>query len=359
MNPFRFLVTASFVCASLWGHAQEKYFSILGKVLDSATGQPLAGASAFCPSTTYGTVSNADGNFFLRLPYGGYDLNISYTGYEKQSLRLSQTISLPDTLVIKLSKLDNTLGEVAVVASNEVPDGFEKYGKFFLENFIGTTANAKECTLKNPEALRFFYRKKVNRLKVLAKEDLQVENLALGYKIRITLDSFNYDYNTTIFQYTAATFFEEIDTTEEVKQQWIKNRARTYLGSRLHFMRSYYDGTLDEEGFTVEKLDLLNKGTRIDSPYDSTQIERDSNVVVVLWDGKYRISYKKVWPDPAFLKAYKLPSNTRAQVTVLDVNDGFIIEQNGYFYDQYDVMNSGYWSWKKIAELLPYDYRYE
>jgi hypothetical protein len=359
MKALKYLFALLLSSMMINAEAQEKYFSVLGKVVDSATGQPLAGASAFCPSTTYGTVSNTDGNFYLRLPYGGYDLNISYTGYQKQSIRLSQTTQLPDTMVINLVKQENTLGEVAVVASNEVPDGFSKYGQFFLDNFIGTTENAKSCTLKNPDALRFFYRKKTNTLKVLVKEDLEVQNLALGYNIRIALDSFNYDYKNSIYQFTALTFFQEIDSTDEVKEQWKKNRARTYLGSRLHFMRSFYDSTLEEEGFVIEKLEEGDKAEKITSLYDSMQVERDSSVVNVLWDGKYRVSYKRVLPDPNFLKQFKLPSNTRAQPTLLLVNGGFVIEQNGYFYDQYDVLANGYWSWKAISEALPYDYLYE
>src|SRR6476646_3362714 len=126
MKAVQFIFALLFVCSIQQANAQQKYFSILGKVIDSATGQPLAGASAFCPSTTYGTVSNAEGNFYLRLPYGGYDLNISYTGYQKRSMRLSQSEQLPDTLIIALAKQDNSLGEVAVVATNEVPDGFTK-----------------------------------------------------------------------------------------------------------------------------------------------------------------------------------------------------------------------------------------
>ena len=359
MKALQYIFGLLVICSVHQAEAQQKYFSVLGKVVDSATGQPLAGASAFCPSTTYGTVSNAEGNFYLKLPYGGYDLNISYTGYQKHSMRLSQSEQLPDTLVIALAKQDNSLGEVAVVATNEVPDGFIKYGQFFLDNFIGNTENAKSCTLKNPEVLRFFYRKKTNTLKVLAREDLQVENLALGYNIRIALDSFNYDYKNSIYQYTALTFFQEIDTTDEVKTQWKKNRARTYLGSRLHFMRSFYENILDEQGFIVEKLAAGDKAEKITALYDSSQVESDSSVLNVLWDGKYRISYKKVLPDPNFLKQYKLPANTHAQPTVLDINEGFIIEQNGYFYDQYDVLTNGYWSWKKIGELLPYDYLFE
>jgi hypothetical protein len=41
------------------------------------------------------------------------------------------------------------------------------------------------------------------------------------------------------------------------------------------------------------------------------------------------------------------------------VNDGFVIQQNGYFYDQNDVTNTGYWSWEKLGDALPYDYNPE
>ena len=50
------------------------------------------------------------------------------------------------------------------------------------------------------------------------------------------------------------------------------------------------------------------------------------------------------------------PLTTAAQISALDIVNGFVIEENGYFYDQGDVSNIGYWSYKKLAELLPYDY---
>jgi hypothetical protein len=248
------------------------------------------------------------------------------------------------------------------VASNEVQDGLAKYGTFFTEHFIGTTPNAAQCVIKNPEVLHFFYTKKRNRLKVTAKEDLIVTNYALGYTIRYQLDSFSYDYNTNISQYTGYPFFQEMDSTEQMKTAWKKMRARTYLGSRLHFMRSMYDSAVTKEGFIVEKLEddpASVKGTIITNLYDSSLYEADSNDVGVNWQGRYRISYKKVNPDKKFLQEFKLPADSRMQVTLLETNDGFIIEQNGYFYEQYDVINTGYWAWKKLAELLPYDYKYE
>lgn len=363
MMKFKIL-SALLIFFSVAAVSQQKQFSILGKVIDSATGQPLAGASALLQNTTYGTISNADGNFFLRLPNGGYELLVSYTGYEKFNQRISNSFATEDTMIIQLVKQDQSMSEVAVVSSNEVENGLERFGNFFSEHFIGTSPNAEKTKIENPEVLRFFYTKnnKRNRLKVTAREPLLVINDELGYRIRYQLDSFSYDYRSDISQYTGAAFFEEIDTTEEVKATYIKNRARTYLGSRLHFMRTLYDQTVQQEGFIVEQLEgSLNKPSAklITDLYDSTIYSADSSLVEVGWNGRYRVSYKKVFPDKRFLQQYKLPSNTKVQVTVIDADGGFIIEENGYFYEQYDVVNAGYWAWKKLSELLPYDYVYE
>jgi hypothetical protein len=342
--------------------AQDKNFVVLGKVIDSATGMPLEGASAYCQNTTYGTTTNNEGLFFMRLPNGGYDLVITYTGYDRVIMRLSNNTSYADTLTVVLKKEDKTMSEVAVVATNEVADGWTKYGQFFKDNFIGTTPNSSQCTLENPEALHFFYSKKRNRLKVTAHEDLIVKNYALGYTVRYQLDSFSYDYGSQISMYTGSPFFIEMDSADEVKQQWAKNRARTYLGSRLHFMRALYDSAVTEEGYIIEKLngDSKNvKSTFITDIYNENDYAADSSDVIVGWTGQYRISYRDVLPDSKFLQEFKLPLNTRFQITVVDIADGFVIEENGYFYEQYDVINTGYWAWKKLAELLPNDYLYE
>ncbi len=341
---------------------QSQHFSIIGRVVDSATKVPLTGASAFCPNTTYGSVCNADGLFYLKLPQGGYDLMVSYTGYEKKLIRISDDIKPTDTLQFELSKEQKTMEEVAVVASSEVADGWNKYGNFFLTNFIGTSPNAEKCILKNPEVLHFYYTKKRNRLKVMSKEELLVYNESLGYLIKYQLDSFTYDYNNNISQFTGFPLFIEIDTTVEMRKQYVKNRARTYLGSRMHFMRSFYNGQVNEEGFIVEKLDDNPRSTEsklISDLYNPETYVTDSGDVVVGWEGRYKISYKSVLPDKKFLAEFNLPANSRYQVTILNVNDNFVIERNGYFYEQADLISNGYWAWKKLSELLPYDYVYQ
>ncbi len=71
-----------------------------------------------------------------------------------------------------------------VVVEPYEKDGWETWGKFFIENFIGTSQNARSCTIKNYKTLRFRHSKKRNQLTVTADDPLIIENKALGYSIQ-------------------------------------------------------------------------------------------------------------------------------------------------------------------------------
>jgi hypothetical protein len=142
----------------------EAQYTVVGRIVDSATQEPLSRASVFCQNTTYGTSTDPEGRFQLPLREGGYDVTISYTGYQSQVVRVTGAAALHIFLV----KKDNSLSEVVLKSNYEVADGWEKYGDFFQENFIGGSEAAKQCTIRNPEVLRFLYYKRSNRLKVLA-----------------------------------------------------------------------------------------------------------------------------------------------------------------------------------------------
>ena len=349
------------VLISLSVLGQGNVFYVHGTVLDDKAGTPLSNASVFCQNTTTGTISNNDGLFSLRLSNGGYDLVISYTGYETQVLRVSNLTSDKDSMVIRMKEKNKSLEEVAVTGSALVADGWNKYGQFFLDNFLGTTANASQCTIENKEVLNFYFYKKRNKLKVKAKEEIVIVNQALGYKIRFQLDSFVNDYNTHISSYTGYPLFENLTGTTDQQQEWSKNRYRTYIGSRLHFMRSWYDSTLKDEGFDVETLNSpgSDQGTILENPYDSSIYSVDSGTVDIKIKGRIRVTYNGHVPDRNYLLQNHFPLNARVQVSALDIPEGFSIEENGYFYEQSEIVNMGYWAWKKIAELVPYDYNPE
>lgn len=357
----RIFLSGLLILVSVIIFGQATSFTTRGKVLDAATKQPLSGASVFCQNTTFGTITNTEGEFSLKLPNGGYDLVVSYTSYETQSLHINNTNTT--NITVELQLIDKSMSEVTVVGSNEVADGLVKYGKFFTDNFIGTTPNAALCTIQNPELLQFYFNKKKNRLKVKAKDNLVIVNKALGYTIRYQLDSFSYEYGTGVSTYSGYPLFEEIEGTTEQQEKWKQNRIIAYNGSRLHFVRSWYDSTLEEEGFEVEQVDPTKKTLTtipIQNAYDPQFYTVSENEEVEInRPGKLRIIYKNEMPDKKFLAQYKLPASLTSQLTILDVADAFVIEQNGYFYEQADLINTGYWSWEKVAEALPYDYNPE
>ncbi|HWB91873.1 MAG TPA: carboxypeptidase-like regulatory domain-containing protein [Puia sp.] len=355
MKFFLFLIPAFLV--SFAGFSQEKTFPIDGQVIDSTSGQPLTGASVFCQNTTVGTLSQENGSFHLRLPNGGYDLIISYTGYQTQSIRIGKDHRPGDTLRVMLKPEDKAMEQAVVTGSAEVADGWEKYGQFFLDNFIGTTPNAAQCALENKDVLKFYYYKKRNKLRIKATDALLITNNALGYKIRYQLDSFVYDYNGNIGSYTGYPLFQAMDGTPEQQDTWKQNRLYAYSGSRLHFIRSWYDSTLDYEGFVLEMADSgSTRMKKIDNPYDPKFYSRDSGDVEINLQGRLRVSYTSQKPDKKYLLENKYPLSTAVEISAIDIVNGFVIEENGYFYDQTDVTNIGYWSWKKLAEVVPYDY---
>jgi hypothetical protein len=344
---------------SLAASAQDPYFLVSGKVIDEKTKQPMPNASVFCQNTTVGTITNAEGNFTLRLKNGGYDLVISYTGYQTKMQRISNGNAENEAMTIEMQEQDKSMAEVVVAGSTEVLDGWNKYGQFFLDNFIGTTPNAAQCSIENKDVVHFYFYKKRNKLKVKATSDIVVTNNALGYKIKYQLDSFVYDYTGKISSYTGYPLFEEMTGTPVQQETWNKNRFATYVGSRLHFMRSYYDSTLNDEGFSLELLDADNKPTEIENPYDSQYYSVDSGDAVISIKGRLRVNYKNHVPDRKYLVQNNFSLTTPVQISAIDITDGFTIEENGYFYEQSEITNMGYWAWKKLAESLPYDYNPE
>ena len=332
-------------------------FNVTGVVMDSASREPLNAASVFCQNTTLGTTTNKLGEFSLQLKSGGYDLIFTYTGYKTQTVRITGDISRFEIL---LAKEDKSLGEVVIKSSNEVKDGWEKYGSFFMENFIGSTPNATQCVLQNPEVLKFYFLKKSNKLRVLATEPILIANQALGYNLRYQLDSFVYHYNTDINLYRGYCLYSEMEGSDSLKKVWAINRTNAYYGSKLQFMRSYYDSTLSSDGWVISMLDENNntKFNKVADPYDTLYYGAlDSTSEVEIWfPRKISVNYAKKKPDPEYIKKFKLPKLVSTQTSYIDLTDAIAIKENGYYYDQKDWINQGYWSWKNLGDQLPYDF---
>lgn len=362
MKKIIFFLTALAITA--FAFSQDTYYSISGKVIDAATKLPMQAASVFAQNTTMGTATDAEGNFKLQLPNGGYDLVITFTGYQTETKRISTADADNKSMVIELKQKEKAMEDLVIRSTSEVKDGWAKYGDFFLENFIGKTANSGVCTIKNTDALKFYFSKKRNRLKVLAEVPIEIENEALGYHIKYALDSFTYEYNTQVSLYTGYPLFEEmVPLNEEQKVKWQTNRALAYRGSVLHFMRSLYSKQLKEEGFEIQFLVKTNdKDTAIalKNFYSAVNYKKDDStqtVEVLPNQADVAVIYNKAKPEQGYLSANSgEPDQFQLSVFSFTPHESVIIEQNGYYFEQSSMIINQYLGWKKMADMLPYDF---
>lgn len=121
------LATADTALAQKSGH-------IVGKLVDSQSGEPLIGASVFIEGTTMGAQTDLDGNYLIkRVPPGSYTVMISSIGYNTVKIELvevksdesysldyaleSKSITL-DKIVVKAKTLQNTDAGLLVKRQN-------------------------------------------------------------------------------------------------------------------------------------------------------------------------------------------------------------------------------------------------
>lgn len=124
-------------------------------------------------------------------------------------------------------------------------------------------------------------------------------------------------------------------------------------------MRCYYDSTLKEAGFTISSINSDGKTFGLlTNPYQKKYFNIPDTVdeVEVYFPDKISVAYIKAVPENAYLKQFNLPPDVGVQVSYIDIKDPIAIKENGFYYDQRNWVNQGYWSWKNIADLLPYDY---
>ncbi len=356
-----FFILLAFLSASI-SFAQSNSFYITGTVINSETKAPMQGASVFAENTTFGTATDADGKFTLQLPNGGYGIVVSFTGFNSWSQRVSNTES--QVLLVSMTAKEKMMQEVSIVSTGEVKNGWEKYGKVFTEEFIGKSNNSNSCSIKNPEVLKFFYSKRKGRLKVLADDAVLIQNEALGYTIKYQLDSFVHEYNTDVTVYTGFPLFEEMIASDSVQQlKWTEARKNAYNGSVLHFMRSLYDMQLAEEGFEIQFIVKMNDhdtALKLKDFYGALNVSATdsiSPITILPNQPTVGVIYRNEKPSEAYLKENESePSKFQFSTLNFPPRKQISIEQNGYYFEQNDLTFTGYWSWMRIGDALPYDF---
>ncbi|GAB3246980.1 carboxypeptidase-like regulatory domain-containing protein [Larkinella harenae] len=347
-------------------------FSIQGLVISGDNGEPLPSANVFLSNTTKGTTTDEKGRFHLTgLPSGQFDLVVSYVGYE--TLVFQIRTHEPKFYRIVLTPSANQLAEVKVKAQRG-PD-WEENLIFFQKNFIGQSANATQCKLLNPEVLWFDDNRAQSRLTAGAREPLLFENRALGYRLKYQLESFVFDAREKFVTYLGYPVLEDL-TPRNARQQkrWAANRRKAYLGSTMHFMRALHQRALPENGFLIQRIVEKTDTTRAkpktvrylvqDTLQYAHMVNLDSSTTDqtrLQFNDLLQVTYLHEKEELAYLKAQRpfgaLPRTGGPQTSVIHLLHPFVdVEANGNYHEPLGILVEGYWSWEKVAELLPLDY---
>jgi hypothetical protein len=327
-------------------------YHITGRVVDAATNQPVADASVFLSNASAGAKSNADGTFSMVNVRGGqYVMVISIIGYAtyQQNIVVNKDLVLGD-LLIKAQSI--VLKEVRIGPDKHWAEHFE----IFKREFLGSTDNANECTILNPHVVEFDFDSETRELTATADGFLEIENKALGYKIKYMLSAFTFNAKQHSIYFAGSAFFEDLKGSKRQVKAWQKNRQITYLGSDMNFLRAVIANNVKEQGFKVLRLIRTPNPDYHGGPdnkYHETLVTKplDVNQYMQLTDIKdqYALNFK----DCLYV-VYNDSSLSGSTITILKNYAYF--DNNGIFLNPEDMVLEGNWGASRLADMLPVDY---
>lgn len=369
-------LTVALLLASTLAYAQaDDNVTLKGTVVDASTGLPIQDANVFLANTMIGDATDKNGEFLIEnVPLGSHELIISFIGYEVRNYALRFTEPAVREFSIKLKQRVIDVPELAVSA--EAIKDWQKNYKKFAELFLGTSKNAEHCTILNSEVLDFVSEKGSEPFRAIAKAPLEIENRALGYRLTFFLQTF--EAKNWEVKYTGKALFREISEGSRSDQaEWQQNRIDTYRGSMRHFMASLYQNKHKQEGFLAYQLPVFPQGAE---RVNRTEIKSENLLSAgelsfernLRFDNFLEILYTKEMEeegyiehrmslDPSLMHAdpdtYERESRAKNQRSLITLNAyNVVIDSTGLVDNPFGMTIWGYWSWERIADLLPLDY---
>lgn len=300
---------------------------IEGQILIYGTEDPLPNASIYYDGMYKGGISDEHGIFRLQsLASGKTPIIVSAVGYHSTSIA-----DYTSNEFIKIYLEPKTYSLDAVVVTFDGMTREEKEAIFKAE-FIGVSANSLQCEILNINDISLVYNRKRQTIEAFAKGPILLYNKALGFKITYYLEQFRYSPGNIFF---TGNYFFDPDTTLSGKDltRVEKRRKEAYLGSRMHFIRSMYNGRLRQEGY---RLINFSKGQ-----------QDHSGLVFDTEDGK------SIFMKSRVAVLYK---GDNGSVTFLDKNKNFTFINKSGFYDPTGITWSGSMANQRMGDLLPFEY---
>lgn len=344
--------------------------NISGVVYDQNK-NPLEGVAVYLDNTAIGTTTNARGAFSLKVASDEYNLVVSHMGFHSQSIQLSTRTNF-QSIIFRLKEKSDVLDEIVIENRKRLTlDEKKDFLRLFQREFIGTSKVAERCRILNKEVLEYNFDARTQNLNITASAPLQISNPSLGYILHYDLHVFQ--LTSGIVYYAGHMRFEEVEASKKKKRRLHKNRRRAYHGSLMHFLRSIVDGNMQYQGFEVHHIRrILNEPQAYEESlknaqeYEYRQEMIKANVLpseysrfkndarILQFKDHLQISYKHESLD----ENYPSRDEFRYQISTLslDANEVEILNA-GVLKKPLDAFVLGYWSFEKVGDTVPLDFK--
>lgn len=361
--------------------AVAQSFYIKGVVTDDETGIPLANASIFINSSTTGTITNSTGEFQLG-PFapGTYEVVASFVGYERL-LYVADIRTTSMRISFRMNKRNEEMRELLILPE----ETRVRYLEIFRKTLLGETNAARRAKVKNLRDVQFEATANRNELVAYCDTTLVVDNPELGYVVYFDLVDFYYNRATGESRFFGYTRFVDKNKEGEDKRRWAKRRRETYDGSSMHFFRSLVNRQLKEEKFSVQNI--YRKEMKQDgSPPKNITIQMgrsnaidiavpvtEDSVLHLYSDSGYKIFELKMADRLRVVYARNTALKlevTKNRIVGGQVRDGSIsglrpykppvlVDYRGRLLTPMAAYYDGIWSYERLANMLPEDYKPE
>lgn len=363
-------------------HASFAQAILQGKVVDAA-GEPLAAANVFVANTTYQTITNDRGLFYLQVPASDYNVIVSFVGFESVAVPSTSFTNLQTLYTFKLNPATAVLKTVTIIRDADRA----QYLKMFTDHFLGRTRNAQSTKILNIEDLYLDFNAETGVLEVSSDVALQIENPALNYHITFVLSYFSYNTKTQTSIFAGYPVFRDLQSLDgKRKRTERKERQRAYLGSNMHFIRSVFTDSIARNGFKIKKFTRTpNPEYRGDEDYHRVMAEARKNNnyelaralppkfivkfinrdfsatdLILERDGNKYLQFSDYFDIIYEGERPEHHSHTPHQQSQLQLAAQPIqIFADGSYAQPDQVLFFGYMGWEKLADMMPFDYENE
>ena len=370
--------------------------TIYGIVVDSLTQEPLPMATVYVNGTTQGTATDNDGRFELGNVSFPAIVVFSYVGYQPKALDLDRN---PGRMTIELTA-KSELPEVVVSGKNKKIDKVNL--DYFKSMFLGDDKWGKHSSIKNENVLMFdnsyqysYYTRAASRtsfanpyasndvferheeyvdtvqvvtnvFSAWAYEPLIIDMPLFGYELYVDLVKFTVEKVNNVTQCNMLGYFY-YKPYEKLKKRQAdnveNNRMRAYWGSSQHFLRSFAQDSLAENGYILTMPKTIVKGKKsitIQLPVNIDEYTTDvaDNLMRIygLKDKNLRIRYyRRSDGSPLNLREKRKGIHRYYESGMTVLEDYGTFRKEGIVIDN-NIRFTGDISKKRVAACLPDDY---